>query len=123
MSPQVAAFLRKLAPEPRKQLRAALRNLAAHKVRLLLTVLSVVLGTAFVTGSFVFTDTLQRTFDDLFADAAKGVDVRVSSEESGSSGVPLGDIATVQSPGGVRELEIQQIRFEDPQEEAAPSEG
>ena len=28
--------------------RVALRNLAAHKVRLLLTVLSVVLGTAFV---------------------------------------------------------------------------
>ncbi|AWG98401.1 membrane protein [Rhodococcus ruber Chol-4] len=82
--------------------RVALRNLAAHKVRLLLTVLSVVLGTAFVTGSFVFTDTLQRTFDDLFADAAKGVDVRVSSEQQGSSGVPDSDVAVVSAVPGVR---------------------
>ena len=49
--------------------KVALRNLAAHKVRLALTVLSVVLGTAFITGSFVFTDTLQRTFDGIFGDA------------------------------------------------------
>ena len=40
--------------------RVSLRNLGAHKVRLVLTVISVVLGTAFVSGSFVFTDTLQR---------------------------------------------------------------
>ncbi|MFD4292006.1 ABC transporter permease [Rhodococcus sp. NPDC058532] len=82
--------------------RVSLRNLAAHKVRLVLTVLAVVLGTAFVTGSFVFTDTLQRTFNGLFEDAAKGVDVRVSSPERGSSGVPLEDIATIESLPGVR---------------------
>lgn len=45
--------------------KVSLRNLAAHKVRLALTVLSVVLGTAFVAGSFVFTDTLQKTFDSI----------------------------------------------------------
>ncbi|MGX6511516.1 ABC transporter permease [Rhodococcus sp. SJ-2] len=81
--------------------KVALRNLAAHKVRLALTVLSVVLGTAFITGSFVFTDTLQRTFDDIFGDVAKGVDVRVSSEEFGSSGVPVDDIGRVDALGGV----------------------
>lgn len=57
----------------------SLRNLAAHRVRLALTVLSVVLGTAFVTGSFVFTDTLQKTFDELFTGGSQGVDVRVSA--------------------------------------------
>jgi transcription elongation factor GreA len=31
-------------------------------------------------------------------------------------GKKVGDVATVQSPGGVRELEIVKIRFEDPQE-------
>ncbi len=81
--------------------KVALRNLAAHKVRLALTVLSVVLGTAFITGSFVFTDTLQRTFDGIFGDVAQGVDVRVSPEESGSSGVPVEDIATVEALPGV----------------------
>lgn len=82
--------------------KVSLRNLAAHKVRLALTVLAVVLGTAFVTGSFVFTDTLQRTFNGLFEDAAKGVDVRVSSPEEGSSGVPLTDVATLEALPGVR---------------------
>ncbi|HSP81049.1 MAG TPA: GreA/GreB family elongation factor, partial [Myxococcaceae bacterium] len=32
-------------------------------------------------------------------------------------GKKVGDVATVQSPGGVRELEVQEIRFEDPQDE------
>ncbi|MFD4181157.1 ABC transporter permease [Rhodococcus sp. NPDC058514] len=82
--------------------KVSLRNLAAHKVRLALTVLSVVLGTAFVAGSFVFTDTLQKTFNGLFEDAAKGVDVRVSSPEEGSSGVPLTDIPTLEAVDGVR---------------------
>ncbi|TJZ73470.1 FtsX-like permease family protein [Rhodococcus oryzae] len=82
--------------------KVSLRNLAAHKVRLALTVLSVVLGTAFVAGSFVFTDTLQKTFDGLFADAAKGVDVRVSGLEEGSSGVPLTELPTLEAVDGVR---------------------
>ncbi|HEX8079558.1 MAG TPA: FtsX-like permease family protein [Jatrophihabitans sp.] len=80
----------------------SLRNLAAHKVRLALTVLSVVLGTAFVAGSFVFTDTLQRTFDGIFEDAAVGVDVRVSAREENSSGVPLADLDRLRAVPGVR---------------------
>ncbi|QKT10849.1 ABC transporter permease [Rhodococcus sp. W8901] len=82
--------------------KVSLRNLAAHKVRLVLTVLSVVLGTAFVAGSFVFTDTLQKTFDSIFDGTAQGVDVRVSPEEQGSSGVPLADVDTIRSVDGVR---------------------
>ncbi|WP_067720251.1 ABC transporter permease [Nocardia yamanashiensis] len=68
--------------------KVALRNLAAHKVRLALTLLSVVLGTAFIAGSFVFTDTLQRSFDDIFANQAVGVDVRVEPKERQSLGIP-----------------------------------
>ncbi|QNG21211.1 FtsX-like permease family protein [Rhodococcus triatomae] len=82
--------------------KVSLRNLAAHKVRLALTVLSVVLGTAFVAGSFVFTDTLRHTFDSIFAQDAQGVDVRVSTEGANSRGVPLDDIAAVESVPGVR---------------------
>ncbi|HEX4729160.1 MAG TPA: hypothetical protein VH298_15250, partial [Jatrophihabitans sp.] len=72
--------------------RVSLRNLAAHKVRLALTVLSVVLGTAFVTGSFVFTDTLGHTFHGLFANVAKGVDVQVTGADDRGSGVPVADL-------------------------------
>ena len=35
-------------------------------------------------------------------------------------GKKVGDIATVQSPGGAREYEIVEVRFEDPDEDAAP---
>ena len=37
-------------------------------------------------------------------------------------GKKVGDIATVQSPGGTKELEITSIRFEDPDEGAASGE-
>jgi putative ABC transport system permease protein len=87
--------------------RVSLRNLAAHKVRLALTVLSVVLGTAFVAGSFVFTDTLSRTFHGIFSDVAKGVDVRVSGQDSDGSGVPLSAVDTIKAVPGVRAVEPQ----------------
>ncbi|MFI1463377.1 ABC transporter permease [Nocardia carnea] len=80
----------------------ALRNLAAHKVRLALTLLSVVLGTAFIAGSFVFTDTLQRTFDGIFANEAAGVDVRLSPEERQSPGIPQDVADDVAAMDGVR---------------------
>ncbi|WP_371859808.1 ABC transporter permease [Nocardia uniformis] len=82
--------------------KVALRNLAAHKVRLVLTVLSVVLGTAFIAGSFVFTDTLQRTFDNIFASQAQGVDVRISPESQQAIGIPLTVVDKVTAMEGVR---------------------
>ena len=87
--------------------KVSLRNLAAHKIRLALTVLSVVLGTAFVTGSFVFTDTLGHTFHGLFADVAKGVDVQVSGPDENGQGVPIADVAKLAAVPGVRAVEPQ----------------
>ncbi|HEU5160948.1 MAG TPA: hypothetical protein VFU43_28380 [Streptosporangiaceae bacterium] len=49
--------------------RLTLRNLAAHKLRLGLTALAVVLGVSFVSGTLVFKDTMTRGFDDVFAAA------------------------------------------------------
>jgi putative ABC transport system permease protein len=85
----------------------SLRNLAAHKVRLALTVLSVVLGTAFVTGSFVFTDTLGHSFHSLFADVAKGVDVSVTGPNERGQGVPVADVARLAAVPGVRAVDPQ----------------
>jgi putative ABC transport system permease protein len=67
----------------------SVRNLAAHKVRLLLTVVSVLLGTAFVAGSFVFTDTLHGSFTKIFDSADKGIDAQVVARKSYDPGVPL----------------------------------
>ena len=56
-------------------LRTTLRSLFAHKLRLALSTIAVVLGVAFVSGSLIFTDTLQRTFTDLFEGTAADVTV------------------------------------------------
>ncbi|HEX7167185.1 MAG TPA: FtsX-like permease family protein [Acidimicrobiales bacterium] len=53
------------------------KNLRARKLRLLTTGLAVLIGVAFMAGTFVLTDTIQRTFDDLFAGVNAGVDVQV----------------------------------------------
>ena len=47
--------------------KVSLRNIRAHKLRLALTVLAVVLGTAFIAGSMMFTNMLERTFDSAVA--------------------------------------------------------
>ena len=53
------------------------KGLFAKKFRLALTSLAVVLGVAFMAGTFVLTDTLGNVFDDLFANTTKGVDAVV----------------------------------------------
>lgn len=58
--------------------RVSLRNIAAHKLRLALTVLAVVLGTAFISGAFMFTNSLSATFDSAVKTAYSGVDAVVS---------------------------------------------
>ena len=79
-------------------LRATLRGLSAHKVRLLLTAVAVVLGVAFVTGALVFTDTLGRTFHDLFTQTSP--DVVVTPRSAIGTGSPGLD-ASVTVPGPV----------------------
>ncbi|GAA2127880.1 ABC transporter permease [Streptomyces synnematoformans] len=61
-------------------LKATLRSFFAHKGRLLLSALAVLLSVAFVSGSLIFSDTVSRTFDRLFASTAS--DVAVSPKEA-----------------------------------------
>ncbi len=70
--------------------RLALRDLWSSKLRLFLTGLSVVLGVAFVAGTFVLTDTINRAFDTVFSDANANTAVVVQSEEEiGQTREPL----------------------------------
>ena len=59
--------------------RLALKMTVARKGRLVLTSLAVILGTAFLSGTFVFRDTINQTFDRLFADVFRDVDAYVRS--------------------------------------------
>ena len=63
--------------------KVSLRNILAHKLRLALTVLAVVLGTSFIAGSFMFTKTLSDTFDSAISSSFDGVDAAVSPANEG----------------------------------------
>lgn len=84
--------------------KATLKSLLSRKLRLVLSALAVVLGVMFVSGSFVLTDTLQRSFTDLFSSAYANTDVRVSpKQEKGKVPEPLTPqaIADVKTVAGV----------------------
>jgi len=68
-------------------LRLSLRGLLAHKLRFLMTTGAVVIGVAFVVGSFVVTDSLRQAVNGLFTDVTEGIDVsvRASTELDRSS--------------------------------------
>ncbi len=85
--------------------KVSLRGLAAHKVRFSLTVLSVVLGTAFIAASFVFTQMLGKSFDDIVELSTDGVAVQVQPTEELSAGVPLEVVDDVRDVEGVRAVE------------------
>ncbi|MDH6218196.1 ABC transporter permease [Streptomyces pseudovenezuelae] len=74
-------------------LKATLRSFLAHKGRLLLSALAIVLSVAFVAGSLIFSDTVTRTFDRLFASTS--ADVTVEAKDDLSSQVPTGAAQTV----------------------------
>jgi putative ABC transport system permease protein len=61
-------------------LKATIRSLLTHKLRLAMTALAIVLGVAFVSGTYVLTDTLGNTFDNLFQDITAGSDVTVRGQ-------------------------------------------
>jgi putative ABC transport system permease protein len=73
-------------------IRTALRNLLAHKVRLFTTGVAVMLGVAFIAGTLVLTNTITKTFDDLFADASAGTDAVVRSADSIEDPQGFGDV-------------------------------
>ena len=59
----------------------SLKNLWARKGRLALTALAVIAGTAFLSGVFVFTDTVKASFDKMFVSAYAHTDAVVRSAQ------------------------------------------
>ncbi|MGV9934254.1 ABC transporter permease [Streptomyces olivaceoviridis] len=70
--------------------RTALRNVLAHKARLLMTVLAVMLGVAFVSGTLVFTNTISDAYQKSSAKGFDQVDVAVRPEYQDSRGNQVG---------------------------------
>ncbi|MFI9203388.1 ABC transporter permease [Streptomyces sp. NPDC053048] len=64
--------------------RTALRNVLAHKARLLMTVLAVMLGVAFVSGTLVFTSTISDAYQKSSQKGFTGVDVAIQPHKEDS---------------------------------------
>ncbi len=90
--------------------KATLKSLLARKLRLVLSALAVLLGVAFVSGAFVLTDTLGKSFDKLFDNVNHNVavDVRGTKTVGGGSDdrrdVPVSVVSTVRKVAGVAEV-------------------
>jgi putative ABC transport system permease protein len=87
-----------------------IKGLLAHKLRLVLTALAIVLGVMFIAGTFVLTDTLNKTFNTLFGNIYQNIDLQVRGvAEFGSGGtatrnpVPESILTTVRKVPGVEE--------------------
>ncbi|MFI9152752.1 ABC transporter permease [Streptomyces sp. NPDC053367] len=70
-------------------LKTSMRNFFAHKGRMALSAVAVLLSVAFVCGTLVFTDTMTTTFDKLFQATAS--DVTVSPKEASGTGETTSD--------------------------------
>src|SRR5580692_73585 len=57
--------------------KVTIKGLLAHKLRLVLTGIAIVLGVTFISGTFVLTDTLHNTFTALFGRIYQHVDFEV----------------------------------------------
>lgn len=85
-------------------LRIALRNVLAHKARLIMSALAVLLGVAFVSGTLVFGDTVASAFRAASTQSLKDVAVSVRAEYGSE-----GDTA----PGGARPTAVLDSRLVD----------
>jgi len=90
-------------------LHVTVKNMLAHKFRVVATAIAILLGVAFMSGTLVLTATIGSTFDGLFADINAGTDVVVRSSEVVDSGfgeqrgtVAQSELAPVQAVPGVR---------------------
>src|SRR5689334_19412828 len=87
-------------------LRATFKSLLSRKLRLILSGLAVILGVMFVSGAFVLTDTLGRSFDSLFQTAYANTDVPVIAKAK----VDAGDTSSDQGIASLPASLPQQIK-------------
>ncbi len=91
-------------------LKTSLRSFLAHKGRMILSLIAVVLSVAFVSGTLIFSNTATSTFDNLFASTVSDVSVHLkednltAGQQDGGkvSTVPADSVAKVAAQPGVK---------------------
>jgi putative ABC transport system permease protein len=88
--------------------RLAVKSLWARRVRALGTTFAVVIGVAFVAGSYVLTDTIFAAFDEIFSESLKGTAVVITArnpvkQQNGEAPtIPASLLPRVQRTAGVK---------------------
>jgi putative ABC transport system permease protein len=96
----------------------ALKGLLGRKLRAALTAFAIVLGVAMISGSFVLTDTLGKTFDGIYSESYKATDAVISSEEAIDTGdttrqAPAFSAAVLSEVEGLPGVQLAQGSIED----------
>jgi putative ABC transport system permease protein len=95
-------------------LSATIKGMLAHKLRLVLTATSIALGVAFLAGTLMLNDSMQRAFDDVFGSINSGTDVAVRADagdvktdnpDDSRPPIPASVLPLVQGMDGVSEAE------------------
>ena len=93
------------------------KSIRANKARFVLTSLAVLLGVAFMAGTFVLTDTIQKSYDQISANVYHSTDAVVRSSQVTGSGdqgaenrgtISASNLAIVRAVKGVQAAEPQQ---------------
>ncbi|MEA2157500.1 MAG: putative transport system permease protein [Solirubrobacteraceae bacterium] len=80
----------------------ALRGLRARPLRTILTAMAVVLGVAMISGTYVLTDTINKSFSEVFTQANSGTDVVINPSKV--------DDAFDASPPPLKDSLVQRVR-------------
>ncbi|MEA2365683.1 MAG: putative transport system permease protein [Thermoleophilaceae bacterium] len=87
--------------------KVALRGIAARKLRAFTTWLAIFLGVALVAGTYVLTDTINQSFNEIFTESLKGTDVVVTArqdiqtDDAAAPGFPARLLGRVKKVDGV----------------------
>jgi putative ABC transport system permease protein len=91
----------------------ALRGMTGRKLRTILTMLSIVLGTAMISGTFILRDQITGAYGSLISDSNKGTDVLLkkktafTTEEATAGPIPESLVQKVSAVPGVASAEGQ----------------
>src|SRR5215212_2752962 len=96
----------------------ALKGLLGRKLRATLTAFAIVLGVAMISGAFVLTDTLGKTFDGIYEDSYKATDAIISSKVAvdtgnGDTEAPAFSAAVLQKVERLPGVRVAQGSIED----------
>ena len=60
--------------------RTSLKSLWAYRARMTLTLVAILLGVGLISGVYIYTDTINQGFDEIFEESFSGVDIVVRTE-------------------------------------------